>query len=179
VCQTADGIIIYDDYPNISVCVFNAHYHLLTVMRMRKGELTEGIEFFELLHQDQGFCEEFGRAMLSAGKLEAEFIAYMKSNDVSEKFKRASLGKLINYAKKHNLLEKIVPHLTMVKKQRDYLAHNIYALFSGAIEETMLERSGLLDSDIDLFTERARQLQENINHLSGIIANEKYTQQAQ
>ncbi len=68
----------------------------------------------------------------------------------------------------------MIPALEMLKDQRNYLAHNLHGLFSGMIEETILERTNLLDSDVDLFTERAWQLQRNLNALAEIIADETY-----
>jgi len=139
---------------------------------MYKGEPTEGIEFFKLLYADDNFCKELGRAVLAAGRLEVELIKYLNNKNVEEDTKKASLGKLIAFAKKHELLVKLVPALETIKDQRNYLAHNIYALFSGLIEETILERTDLLDSDVYTYTERAWQLKENINGLADIIAKE-------
>lgn len=139
---------------------------------MRKGEPTAGIEFYEMLYEDDEFCKELGKAVLSAGRLESELIIYLNSKKVGEKTKKATLGTLILFTKKYGLLGKMVPVLEMIKNQRNYLAHNIYALFSGMVEETILPRTELLDSDVDTFTERAWQLKENINDLANIIAKE-------
>lgn len=107
---------------------------------------------------------------MAAGRLEAELIRYLNSKDVKENTEKANLGRLIRFAKKHTLLEKMIPALEMLNDQRNHLAHNIYALFSGLVEETLLPRSELLDSDIDVFTECAWQLKENINSLADIVA---------
>jgi hypothetical protein len=141
-------------------------------MCMYKGEPTQGIEFFKLLYADENFCKELGRAVLATGRLEAELINYLNNKNIKENTKKANLGKLIVYAKKHELLGKVVPALEMIKDQRNYLAHNIYALFSGLIEETILERNDLLDSDVYTYTERAWQLKENINGLADIVEKE-------
>jgi len=137
---------------------------------MRKGEPAEEIEFYNLLYADDEFCKELGRAVLAAGRLEAELIKYMDNKNVGEKIKRATLGTLIEYARNHKLLTKMVPSLETMRDQRNYLAHNIYALFSGLIEETVLPRSGLLDSDIDVFTDRVCQLAGNLNGLADVVA---------
>lgn len=137
---------------------------------MRKGEPAEGIEFYNLLYTDDEFCKELGRAVLAAGRLEAELTKYMDNKNVGENIKKATLGTLIKYARKHEMLTKMVPSLETMRDQRNYLAHNIYALFSGLIEETVLPRSGLLDSDIDVFTDRVCQLAENLNGLADVVA---------
>ena len=59
--------------------------------------------------------------------------------------------------------------LKSINDQRNYIAHNIHALFTGAIEETILPRTGLLDTDIDIFTARAQQLTDNINGLADVV----------
>jgi hypothetical protein len=68
----------------------------------------------------------------------------------------------------------MLPALETLRDQRNYLTHNIHALLSGLVEETILEGSGLLDSDIHTYTERAWQLKENLNDLADII-DRKYT----
>jgi hypothetical protein len=59
----------------------------------------------------------------------------------------------------------------MLNNQRNYLAHNIHALFHGLIEESILERTGLLDSDTYAFMERAWQLAEDLNALAEIVTS--------
>jgi len=139
---------------------------------MRKGVPTEGLDFFKLLYQDDTFCMELGKAVLAAGRLESELIKYLNNKSVEGKAKKASLGKLIFYAKKHNLLEAMVPALETICQQRNYFAHNLHALFSGLVEESILQKSNLLDSDVDTFTEYAFLLKENINGLADIVAKE-------
>jgi hypothetical protein len=81
----------------------------------------------------------------------------------------ATLGQLIAGMKAARLQENMLPALAMILKQRNYLSHNIYRLFAGSIEETILPRSQLLDSDIDCFTERAWQLADNLDVLADSI----------
>jgi hypothetical protein len=136
---------------------------------MRRGEPTEGLEFYALLCEDDEFCRELGRAVLAAGRLESALKRYINDNAPDENTRRATLGRLIEVSRKHQLLSKMLPALEMLRDQRNYLTHNIHALFSGLVEETILESTGLLDSDVDLFTERAWQLKENLEGLADII----------
>lgn len=139
-------------------------------MSMRKGVPVEGLEFFQLLYEDDAFCIELGRAILAAGRLESVLTEYLNEHVNDQKVADASMGRLIAFAKQHNLLTPMVPVLETLKYQRNYLAHNIHALFSGLVEETILTRTDLLDSDVDTFTDRAWQLKENLNGLADIIA---------
>lgn len=136
---------------------------------MRKGEAVEGLAFFNLLSEDAKFCEELGRALLAGSRLESELKRYLTGNGVSGDTKRATLGQLINLAKKHALLTTALPMFEMLKVQRNYFSHNVHALFTGMIEETILPRSDLLDSDVDMFTDRASQLSENLNGLADAL----------
>ena len=138
---------------------------------MRKGEPIEGIAFFQLLSEDSKFCQELGRAVLAGSRLETELKRYLTANGVSRDTKRATLGQLIKLAKEHDLLTRALPAFEMLKVQRNYLAHNVHALFSGVIEETIFPRADLLDSDIDVFTERAWQLSENLNGLADALVS--------
>jgi len=142
---------------------------------MRKGEPAEGLEFYALLYEDDNFCKELGRAVLAAGRLESALKRYIFSHAPKENTTKATLGRLIEFSKQHQLLLKMLPVLETLKDQRNYLTHNIHALFSGLVEETILERTGLLDSDVDLFTDRASQLKENLNALADILSKETYT----
>jgi hypothetical protein len=55
----------------------------------------------------------------------------------------------------------------------NYLTHNIYALLNNQIDETILEREDLLDSDVHTYTERAWVLNDNIKGLTEIIKRMK------
>ncbi|MEJ1464553.1 MAG: hypothetical protein RPU15_14985 [Candidatus Sedimenticola sp. (ex Thyasira tokunagai)] len=138
---------------------------------MKTGRELIPEQFFVELSRDDEFCKELGKAMLAAGRLESELIRYLTNVGVSSDLRKANLGRLIRSAKKHALLSDLVPHIEDLNRQRNYLAHNIHALFHGLIEETILERNGLLDSDTHTFMERAWQLAENLNALADIVAN--------
>lgn len=139
------------------------------LFQVYKGEPSGGVEFYSLLYADDDFCKELGRIILAAGRLETVLIRYIKKHAPDENTVRATFGKLIAFAEKHQLLTRIIPALKTLKAQRNYLTHNIHALLSGLIEETILESTELLDSDVHLYTERAWQLKENLNGLAEII----------
>jgi hypothetical protein len=138
-------------------------------MCMYKGEPISGPDFFRLLYADDKFCAELGRAVLAAGRLESLLKRHIAKHASETDTSRATLGRLIEFARKHMLLQKMLPALEVLRDQRNYLTHNIHALLSGLVEETILEGSGLLDSDIHTYTERAWQLKENLNDLADII----------
>jgi hypothetical protein len=139
---------------------------------MRKGEPASGKEFFDLLYTDDEFCSELGRAMLAAGKLESELKKFLAENNI-QKTEKATLGRLTRLLEQPGLLKRMQPHLDQLSKQRNYLAHSVHALFAELIEETILPRSDLLDSDVDFFAERAWQLADNLNALASIVAKER------
>lgn len=138
-------------------------------MCTRKGELVSGLEFFELLCADDRFCAELGRAVLAAGRIESALKRHLAANAPSEDTTKATLGNLIKYCKKNTLLKRMVPALETLRDQRNYLTHNIHALLSDLIEETILERADLLDSDVDTYIDRAWELKNNLNGLAEIV----------
>jgi len=140
-----------------------------------KGIPVAGRKFFDLLYADNEFCGELGRVMLAAGRLETELKLYLTANSIKYNTKHATLGDLLDLAKKQKLLTKMLPALDLLRFQRNYLTHSLNALFSGLIEETVLPRSDLLDSDIVTFTELAWQLAENLDGLAKILAKENAT----
>ncbi len=141
---------------------------------MYKGQTSKGLDFYNLLHNSEEFTSELGKVALASGKLEAELILFLTRNEIKGNYKNSTLGKLIRVAAENNLFtknEKIA--LEMISKQRNYITHNIYVLFIDLIEETILEKENLLDSDVHLYIERAWQLSENINHLADVIRSKK------
>ena len=140
---------------------------------MYKGESSEGVEFYKLLFESEEFCAELGRVALAAGRLEAEIMRLLNRNGIKDYNSRSTLGQLIKICKKNSLLDKNLSiALEEICGQRNYLTHNIYALFIELIDETILERSNLLDSDVHTYIDRAWQLRDNLASLADII-NEK------
>jgi hypothetical protein len=141
---------------------------------MYKGKPSKGIEFYNLLNQSEEFTSELGKVALASGRLEVEFILYLTKNNVEGNYKKATLGTLIRIANENKLLsenENLI--FKQISKQRNYITHNIYALFSDLIDETIMEKEKLLDSDVHLYTERAWQLRDNLNGLSDVIKTKR------
>lgn len=137
---------------------------------MYKGEPTEGIKFYNLLVESEEFTSELGKVTLASGRLEAELILLLKQNGIAGNYKKATLGPLVDKVEKSGLLDKnIIVALTETSKQRNYITHNIYALFTDLIDETVLEKNNLLDTDVHLYIDRAWQLKENLDGLTDII----------
>lgn len=142
-------------------------------LRMYKGELTNGRKFFDLLFTSDEFNVEMGKVMLAAGQLEAELMLYLIRKDVKVKFEQLTLGQLIGLGKKNDVFNgNLINALELLRDQRNYLTHNIYALLTNNIEETILEARNLLDADIHTYTERAWQLKRNLIGITEIIRNE-------
>lgn len=129
----------------------------------------DGLQFFELLCSDEHFCAELGRAVLAAGRLESALKRYLASTASAKGTTNATLGQLIQSCRKSQHLTKMVPVLEGLRDQRNYLTHNIHALLSDLIGETILERANLLDSDVVTYTERALELKNNLNALADIV----------
>ncbi len=137
---------------------------------MYKGKSSEGLEFYNSLFKSEEFTAELGKATLAAGRLEAEIMHFLNRNAIKEDFSRSTLGQLIKIGERNKLFDKnLTAALEETCKQRNYLTHNIYALFIELIDETILERSNLLDSDVHTYMERAWQLKGNLIGLADII----------
>ncbi|MBN3584825.1 hypothetical protein JYB64_20705 [Algoriphagus aestuarii] len=137
---------------------------------MYQGSPTGGMKFYELLMESEEFTSALGKVTLASGKLEAELIILLTKNGVKGDYNKATLGKLISIGIKNNLFDQnMIISLQQISKQRNYITHNIYALFTDLIDETILERNNLLDSDVYLYVERAWQLQENLDGVAEIL----------
>jgi hypothetical protein len=141
---------------------------------MYKGEPTNGVKFYKLLMDSDEFTSELGKVALASGKLEAELILFLKRKNITGKYDKATLGTLIKLASKNKLIDNNMSMaLKQISIQRNYITHNIYSLFIDRLDETILEKENLLDSDVHLYTERAWLLKKNIDGLADIIKNEK------
>lgn len=126
-------------------------------------------EFFELLYANPSFCEAMGKATLATGRLESALNAFLRSKGVQVPEQGASLGQLIATLERHRLVsENGIRVLRDVKRQRNYLTHNLFELFAGRVPETVLPRTGLVPMDVLAFTDKARSLEENMLGLSQI-----------
>jgi len=129
--------------------------------------LTENIEFFNLLSKNNEFCSELGKVTLASGKLESHIKGLLKNNGYNNNLERATLGKLISIAEREQHIdENTIKVLKDVKRQRNFLTHNIHSLMIG---EATLEDENMWEKDIHLFIDRAWQLQENLNSLADIF----------
>ena len=130
---------------------------------MYKGNATKGLEFYNLLLESDKFTTELGKVNLVAGKLEAEMILYYSRKGVTKKLVGLTLGRLIEIGKENNLLDKNqISALKMVCNQRNYFIHNIYSLFTDLIDETILPKNNLIDTDVITYTDYAWKLKDNL-----------------
>ena len=134
------------------------------------GDVVQGEEFFRLLYADPDFSRELGKIALSAGMLEVELYKFLEGNNVKNINPRATLGVLISLVSKNSMLRNNeIVVLKEVCQQRNYLTHNLYALFSGKIEETVLPREELVELDVQSFIVKAQELNINLFGLSKTI----------
>ena len=128
------------------------------------------LEFFEMLYADKEFCAALGRMTLAAGRFESNLRAFLGLNGVTVSPNEANLGLLISRLEKHGLLsENGVQVLRGPKVQRNYLTHNLFDLFSGRIDETVVPRTDLVPEDVTTFTDMAWELEQNFTGLSSIV----------
>ena len=137
---------------------------------MYKGEPSSGIDFFNQLMESEEFNKELGMLTLAAGRLEAELMHFFKRNEISKDLSRFTLGKLIQFGKTNGLLDKnLASALDWTCKQRNYITHNIYALFTEMIDETMLPKNNLIDTDVLTYTDKAWETKKNLIDLADLI----------
>lgn len=137
---------------------------------MYNGIPVDGLKFYKLLFESDDFTSELGKVMLAAGRLEAELKNLFHTKQITGNFDKATLGALIRKAKDNNLIENRYTVFDRALEQRNYLTHNIYALLSNQIDETILEGNDLFECDVYSYKSKAYQLQDNLNDLVDIIS---------
>ena len=127
-------------------------------------------KFFDLLAKDVKFCDGLGKAMLFASQLETNLRAYLKKQGIKGIRKKSTLGELVKHLKKNDLLSlNGTIHFDQLVMQRNCLTHNLYGLFSGETEETLLPGKNLVEMDLDIFSERAQKLSGNFLTFTNIV----------
>jgi len=141
---------------------------------MYQGNPSKGLEFYNLLNQSDEFTSELGKVTLASAKLEAEIILLLDRKGIGENHSKSTLGTLIRIAKKHKFFSKNeILCFSVILEQRNYITHNIYALFIDLIQETIFPKENLLDSDVHTYMEIALELRENLDGLAEVIKSKK------
>ena len=127
-------------------------------------------EFYRILEQDQEFCSALGSAVLAAGKLESSLREYFLRRGLPDPGGTATLGHLAKKLDEAGLLSTNGREiLAVLKTQRNYLAHNLFALFQGRINQTILTVDELIEMDTAYFVEIATQLEEDLNGIAKLV----------
>lgn len=109
--------------------------------------------------------------MLAAGMLETNLRSYLKTKGITNVRANATLGYMVKKMKEHQLLSQNGEmHFDDLVQKRNYLAHNLYDLFSEVIEESILPGSQLVDVDVHLFSDKAHQLADDFLHFAKHVA---------
>lgn len=153
-----------------------------------------GEVFFNKLYKDEEFCMQLGKVMLSASKLETQLIKLIENNksDIKGKYYTYTMGRLIIEIKKAKLLPKnTIEALISLSIQRNYLTHSIFIILSDIVEDSKLieninadnyikknifeqvseEKEEFLDSDTQVYIERASKLSNELNSIADIVSN--------
>ena len=127
------------------------------------------MDFYQLLYDDQRFCQAVGQVMLSASRLESLLRKYLEIQGCSIEHKNATLGKLISELKSgSHISENFEMILLELKMQRNYLSHSIYDLLSDEIQETILERD-VVPMDVIYYAEKAEETADNCSHIANVV----------
>lgn len=149
-----------------------------------------GEKFFKELYENEEFCNKLGKIILLAGKLESLLIKLIENSSNSTNY-NLTMGKLIDKVENQELLPKnTIEVLKLLCEQRNHLTHNIFIILSDLIEDSKLleninsnssyikreifkqlleEKEEFSYDDVQLYIERAYQLEDNLMHISESI----------
>ncbi|ELA7017101.1 hypothetical protein ACEV75_23715 [Vibrio parahaemolyticus] len=123
-------------------------------------------EFYDHLIESDEFCLYLGRITLLVSKLESKLKEAIVAAEVKTNFKlhKPTLGPLIGCCKEHQLVSKDVAMLLdYILERRNYVIHNLYPLFDGKIEPTLLPNENLEPEDAEyLFAKCVRELSDEV-----------------
>lgn len=156
----------------------------------------KGEKFFNKLYEDEDFCKQLGKVILSASKLEAQLIKLLENtnNDINYNI---TMGGMITKIEKVKLLpNNTIKVLRELSEQRNHLTHNIFIILSDIVDDAKLienikddkyikknllkltseEKEYFLYSDTHVYIERAYMLADNLNAIADTIKNENISQ---
>lgn len=132
-------------------------------------DFVEPEDFFRQLNGDKDFCCGLGKVMLAAGMLESNLRGYLNARSIDCN-RTATLGNLVKTLKAADLLtENGKRHFDDITRKRNYLAHNLYGLFSKELEETILPREQLVSIDALIFIDRVEALAQDFAFFSNLV----------
>ncbi|MBU2600820.1 MAG: hypothetical protein KKA32_01440 [Actinobacteria bacterium] len=95
---------------------------------------------FEMLSKDTECCAALGRMTLAAARLESDLRVFLTLNGV-QVGAAATFGGLVKKLGDNGLLsDSGLGILRGLKRQRNYLTHNLYGLFAARIDEDLMTR---------------------------------------
>ena len=109
--------------------------------------------------------------MLAAGMLQTNLRSYLKAKNIKGIREKTTLGILVKQLKRNNLLSRNGEiHFDDLTLKQNYLAHNLYGLFSKDIDETIIPAKKLVEMDVLLFREKAWALAHDFEWFSRFVA---------
>ena len=130
------------------------------------SESTVRSDFYQSLCDSAEFTSELGKMTLAVGRLEATLKSYFIKAGIKTNLKRDTLGlliaKLMNY---DEFKSDEISGLNEIRKQRNYLTHDIYALMSNQIDDSSMISADLLPLTVSAYIDAAKALRNDINKL--------------
>ncbi|EHR0760792.1 hypothetical protein KUH14_004607 [Vibrio parahaemolyticus] len=127
-------------------------------------------EFYNHLIDSDAFCLHLGRSTLMVSKLESCLKEIVVAAEIKIRNK-PTLGELVGACKDHKLVgDDVLYLLAFILERRNYVVHNLYPLFDGKIEPTLLPNSNLIPEDAEyLFAKCIRELLEEVHEVLGML----------
>jgi len=133
------------------------------------------VDFYDLLSASAEFTSELGKMTLEVGRLEVILKSFLCKTGIKTNLKSDTLGLLVaKLCNCRSLTSYEISRFNDLRKQRNFLTHNMYAIQSNRVEDLSLTVGALPNADVDAYIQYVIKLRKDIGELIDILLHKKH-----
>ena len=134
------------------------------------NSISDRTKFYTSLYDSDEFISELGKMTLEMGRLEAELKTFLQKVGIRTNLGRDTLGLLIAKLNNCELINsQDICRFNDLRKQRNFLTHNLYAILSNQVEERSTSVVDRLQDDVESYVEHVLTLRRSIRELMDML----------
>ena len=134
------------------------------------NSISDRTKFYTSLYDSDEFISELGKMTLEMGRLEAELKAFLRKAGIRTNLDRDTLGLLIAKLANCELINsQDICRFNDLRKQRNFLTHNLYAMLSNQVDERSTSAVERLQDDVESYVAHVLTLRRSTRELMDML----------